>query len=97
MSSEEKNSLETLKVEGKNSLETLKVSITKMSDADLHKLIAEVRDSRKRPKKIPKAITSIKKGKKQAGKQTVDLEKLMGSMTDEQRELLIVKLEGMQE
>ena len=83
--------------EGNNSLETLKVSITKMSDAELHKLIAEVRDSRKRSKKPIKMVTSVKKGKKQAGKQTVDLEKLMGSMTDEQRELLIAKLEGMQE
>lgn len=86
-----------MNIEGKNSLESLRTSISKMPDEELHKLIAEVRDSRKRSKKPEKSPTSVSKGKKQAGKHTVDLEKLMASMTDQQRADIIAKLEGMQE
>ena len=86
-----------MSIEEKNSLESLQQSISHMSDEDLHELIAEVRDSRKRPKKPEKMSTSVKKGKKGIGRRTVDLEKLVGSMTDKQKEILIAKLEGMQE
>ena len=86
-----------MSIEEKSSLESLRQSISSMSNEDLHELIAEVRDSRKRPKKPEKMPTSVKKGKKGIGRRTVDLEKLVGSMTDKQKEILIAKLEGMQE
>ena len=85
-----------MNIENKNSLESLKVSINAMSSEDLKELIDEVRDSRKRPKKPEKTVTTIKKGKKGVGKYTVDLEALMNSMTPEQMQVLLAKLEGME-
>ena len=85
-----------MSTENKSSLESLKTSISEMSDDDLHKLIAEVRDSRKRPKKPEKAITTVSRGKKGAGSHTVDLEALMGSMTPEQVQILLAKMEGVE-
>jgi len=66
-----------------------------MSSEELRRLIAEVRDSRKRPKKEPKA-TSVKKNRKKKGAPNeADMEALVNTMTDSERAAFIAMLEDM--
>ena len=84
--------------EGMSGLESLrgKLNSREMPSEDLHKLIAEVRDSRKRPKRHVKSPTTVKKGKKSSGKYSVDLEVIMESMTDDEKAAVISRMEGLQ-
>lgn len=77
--------------ENKNSLESLRVSISEMPDEDLHKLIAEVRDSRKRPKKNPP--------KKKAPREEtpIGVKEMFASLSEEDKIALLAKLKETEE
>lgn len=77
-----------LNSESKNSLESLRVSISEMPDDDLHKLIAEVRDSRKRSKK------PLSKKKVAEKESSVKIKEMFASLSKEDKLALLAKMKG---
>lgn len=75
-----------------NDLESLRESITKMSEDDLHKLIANTRDARKRQKAVWKPWT--KRGSENISKKkTSKLENLLDSFSPEEKAAFLADME----